>query len=123
MQSTELKWHESTYSNSEGGACVEMSWDWRKSTYSDDSGGNCLEAAAKWRKSAYSDSEGGNCVEVAPAWRKSTYSDAEGASCVEVAHQELTGIHIRDSKCPAGPRLFVSGTAWSAFVSTVRPEA
>ncbi|MEU5236223.1 DUF397 domain-containing protein [Streptomyces lydicus] len=44
---------------------------WRKSTYSDGNGGNCIEVAdhfpgaATWRKSSYSDDNGGNCVEVA----------------------------------------------------------
>ncbi|MET7916149.1 DUF397 domain-containing protein [Streptomyces avermitilis] len=44
---------------------------WRKSTYSDDNGGDCVEVAydfigaARWRKSTYSNGEGGECVEVA----------------------------------------------------------
>ncbi|MGW3495148.1 DUF397 domain-containing protein [Streptomyces sp. NPDC001020] len=37
---------------------------WFKSSYSDDQGGNCLEVALDWHKS--SDSEGSNCLEVAP---------------------------------------------------------
>ncbi|CAM5303054.1 hypothetical protein SALBM135S_04708 [Streptomyces alboniger] len=44
---------------------------WRKSTYSNGQGGDCVEiahdfpGAARWRKSSYSNGEGGNCVEVA----------------------------------------------------------
>lgn len=44
---------------------------WRKSSYSDDNGGECVEVAydfvgaARWRKSTYSNGEGGNCLEVA----------------------------------------------------------
>ncbi|MGW3492232.1 DUF397 domain-containing protein [Streptomyces sp. NPDC001020] len=44
---------------------------WRKSTYSDDNGGDCVEVAhdfpgaARWRKITYSDGNGGSCVEVA----------------------------------------------------------
>ncbi|NEA61127.1 DUF397 domain-containing protein [Streptomyces sp. SID12488] len=44
---------------------------WRKSTFSDDNGGECVEVAydfvgaARWRKSTYSDDNGGSCVEVA----------------------------------------------------------
>ncbi|MFF0724886.1 DUF397 domain-containing protein [Streptomyces sp. NPDC004134] len=38
---------------------------WFKSSYSDSEGGNCIEIALDWRKSSYSGSEGGNCVEVA----------------------------------------------------------
>ncbi|MFG3286895.1 DUF397 domain-containing protein [Streptomyces sp. NPDC048111] len=43
-----------------GNAC------WRKSSYSNADGGNCVEVAeGAWRKSSYSNAEGGNCVEVA----------------------------------------------------------
>lgn len=44
---------------------------WRKSSYSNTDGGQCIEvsddflSAAAWRKSSYSNSEGGACVEVA----------------------------------------------------------
>ncbi|WP_055522957.1 DUF397 domain-containing protein [Streptomyces graminilatus] len=44
---------------------------WRKSSYSNGEGGNCVEVAydfigsARWRKSTYSDGNGGSCVEVA----------------------------------------------------------
>ncbi|MDN3020335.1 DUF397 domain-containing protein [Streptomyces sp. S.PB5] len=44
---------------------------WRKSSYSNGEGGDCVEAAydfpgaARWRKSSYSNGEGGSCVEVA----------------------------------------------------------
>ncbi|MEU1654983.1 DUF397 domain-containing protein [Streptomyces griseofuscus] len=42
-------WLKSSYSNGDGGNCVEIASDfpgaalWRKSTYSNESGGNCLE--------------------------------------------------------------------------------
>jgi hypothetical protein len=38
---------------------------WRKSSYSGSNGGACIEVAEVWRKSSYSASNGGNCVEVA----------------------------------------------------------
>ncbi|MEV0320505.1 DUF397 domain-containing protein [Streptomyces sp. NPDC050658] len=44
---------------------------WRKSSYSNGEGGNCVEiahafpGAARWRKSTYSNGEGGSCLEVA----------------------------------------------------------
>ncbi|SEO19450.1 DUF397 domain-containing protein [Actinacidiphila rubida] len=42
---------------------------WFKSSYSNDQGGNCVEAArltgAEWAKSTYSDNQGGACVEAA----------------------------------------------------------
>lgn len=40
---------------------------WRKSSYSNPDGGECVEVAdAMWRKSSYSNTNGGECVEVAP---------------------------------------------------------
>ncbi|KUM80302.1 DUF397 domain-containing protein [Streptomyces curacoi] len=44
-------WFKSSYSNGEGGNCVEVAYD--------------FPGAARWRKSTYSDGNGGNCVEVA----------------------------------------------------------
>ncbi|AXG79408.1 DUF397 domain-containing protein [Streptomyces paludis] len=38
---------------------------WRRSSYSNQDGGQCVEAAARWRKSTYSNSDGGQCLEVA----------------------------------------------------------
>ncbi|WP_112466279.1 DUF397 domain-containing protein [Streptomyces triticisoli] len=44
---------------------------WRKSSYSNPDGGECIEVsddflnAAAWRKSSYSNTDGGNCIEVA----------------------------------------------------------
>ncbi|MFE0879272.1 DUF397 domain-containing protein [Streptomyces smyrnaeus] len=40
-----LAWFKSSYSGSEGGACLEVAYDWRKSSYSGDEGGACLEVA------------------------------------------------------------------------------
>jgi hypothetical protein len=45
------RWHKSSYSNGDGGNCVEVAShfigaaQWRKSTYSDGNGGSCLEVA------------------------------------------------------------------------------
>ena len=51
-------------------------------------------------------------------WRKSSYS-ANGGNCVEVT--SLPGVvAVRDSKNPDGPRLGVTGSAWSAFVAGIR---
>ena len=38
--------------------------DWRKSSYSSSNGGACVEVGQGWRKSSYSGSDGGACVEV-----------------------------------------------------------
>ncbi|MFG2118378.1 DUF397 domain-containing protein [Streptomyces sp. NPDC048710] len=45
-------WFKSSYSNGDGGDCVEVAGD--------------FPGAALWRKSSYSNEDGGNCVEVAP---------------------------------------------------------
>jgi hypothetical protein len=44
------RWLKSSYSNGEGGSCVEVAYDfpgaaWRKSTHSNGEGGDCLEVA------------------------------------------------------------------------------
>ncbi|ARF56781.1 DUF397 domain-containing protein [Streptomyces gilvosporeus] len=44
-------WRKSSYSNSDGGACIEVSDDFLNS--------------ATWRKSSYSNADGGQCIEVA----------------------------------------------------------
>ncbi|MEJ8657219.1 DUF397 domain-containing protein [Streptomyces sp. MS1.AVA.4] len=44
------RWRTSSYSNGEGGECVEVAYD--------------FPGAAPWRKSTYSNGEGGDCVEV-----------------------------------------------------------
>ncbi|MGA4947024.1 DUF397 domain-containing protein [Streptomyces lydicamycinicus] len=50
---------------------IDLSYvTWRKSSYSNSDGGNCIEVsddlltAATWRKSSYSNSDGGQCIEV-----------------------------------------------------------
>ncbi|MFI9122785.1 DUF397 domain-containing protein [Streptomyces bikiniensis] len=48
-------------------------------------------------------------------WRKSSFSGPEGGDCVEVA-ASLAEIHVRDSKNPAGPRLTLAPTTWTAFL-------
>jgi hypothetical protein len=38
-----VEWRKSSYSNGDGGACVELGW--KKSSYSNASGGTCVELA------------------------------------------------------------------------------
>ncbi|KUN08750.1 toxin [Streptomyces yokosukanensis] len=45
MSIENLTWFKSSYSDGEGGDCVELAYTWRKSTYSDGEGGQCLEVA------------------------------------------------------------------------------
>ncbi|RNG17775.1 DUF397 domain-containing protein [Streptomyces botrytidirepellens] len=89
---------------------------WFKSSYSNSEGGNCVEVALSWRKSSYSNSEGGACVEVAAPWAKSSYSDTQGGNCIEVATCPHT-IHVRDSKLNAGPQLALAPDAWAEFIA------
>ncbi|MFF2190162.1 DUF397 domain-containing protein [Streptomyces sp. NPDC058155] len=44
--STALEWFKSSYSGSEGGACLEVACHWHKSSYSGEEGGACVEVAA-----------------------------------------------------------------------------
>ncbi|MGW2321135.1 DUF397 domain-containing protein [Streptomyces sp. NPDC001680] len=46
MRIENLAWFKSSYSDGEGGDCVELAYIWRKSTYSSGEGGECLEIAA-----------------------------------------------------------------------------
>ena len=89
---------------------------WRKSTYSDGQGGNCVEVAT-WPEGTDSSGSGGECVEVA-AWRKSTHSDGSGGNCVEVV---ATGtVLVRDTTDRDGFALAMPAAAWSAFMATLR---
>jgi hypothetical protein len=101
--------------------------EWVRSSYSDANGGDCVEFSRDfaWLKSSYSDANGGNCVEFSRdlAWLKSSYSDANGGQCLEFS-RALTEPHglvpVRDSKDPDGPALIFPAGGWSAFVSAVK---
>lgn len=43
---TEPAWFKSSYSNTEGGECLEVAYAWRKSSHRDDQGSACVEVAA-----------------------------------------------------------------------------
>ncbi|MDH6575728.1 DUF397 domain-containing protein [Kitasatospora sp. MAP5-34] len=43
--STQLTWFKSSYSNDQGGACIEVAISWVKSSHSGTEGGNCVEVA------------------------------------------------------------------------------
>ncbi|RLL68312.1 DUF397 domain-containing protein [Streptomyces sp. Z26] len=88
---------------------------WFKSSYSNEEGGDCVEVAYSWHTSSYSNEEGGECVEVALPWHRSTYSNEEGGQCVEVAACDCA-VHVRDSKNPDGPTFTATPAAWTAFV-------
>ncbi|MGW6460174.1 DUF397 domain-containing protein [Streptomyces sp. NPDC055078] len=44
--SGKLVWFKSSYSNSKGGACVDVAYAWCKSSYSNSGAGQCVEVAA-----------------------------------------------------------------------------
>ncbi|WP_405457964.1 DUF397 domain-containing protein [Streptomyces sp. NBC_00101] len=44
--STTYTWVKSSYSGSEGGACLEIAHQWQKSSYSSEEGGACVEVSA-----------------------------------------------------------------------------
>ena len=51
------------------------------------------------------------------AWFKSSYSSSgDGTDCVEVAATPNT-VHVRDTKRPDGPRLGLTPSAWTGFLS------
>ncbi|MEU3275725.1 DUF397 domain-containing protein [Streptomyces antibioticus] len=45
MSAAALQWFKSSYSSSEGGACLEVAVSWRKSSHSSSEGGQCVEVA------------------------------------------------------------------------------
>ena len=53
-------------------------------------------------------------------WRKSSHSGNGGSDCVEVASSRTGFVLVRDSKDREGPRLALSGRAWSAFVEKIK---
>ncbi|MFI1621230.1 DUF397 domain-containing protein [Streptomyces lydicus] len=107
-----VTWRKSSYSNQDGGACIEVSDD--------------LLTIASWRKSSYSNPDGGQCVEVsddfltAAAWRKSSYSNQDGGECIEIADGLPALVPVRDSKAPHGPALVFPAVAWASFVTAVK---
>lgn len=50
-------------------------------------------------------------------WIKSSHSSDDGPSCVEVATTASATVHVRDSKIPDGPRLTLTPTTWTTFLS------
>jgi Domain of unknown function (DUF397) len=68
----------------------------------------------EWRKSPYS-TNGGNCVEV-------SVMDREEATAAHKADASRLFV-MRDSKDPAGPRLYFTESEWDAFARGMREGA
>lgn len=54
------------------------------------------------------------------SWRKASYSGNGGGSCVEVGTGLPGKVAVRDSKDREGPKLVVSGPAWSEFIQGIK---
>ena len=94
-----------------------MDMSWRKSSYSTSNGGACVEEGI-WRTSSYSNSNGGDCVEVGP-WRTSSHSTGNGGECVEAASLGAA-VAVRDTKDNgAGPVLRFAPRAWAEFTRSL----
>ena len=52
-------------------------------------------------------------------WRKSSRSDSSGGDCIEVA-DVVTGVAVRDSKDPDGPKLAFGRAAFAALAGDIR---
>jgi hypothetical protein len=68
----------------------------------------------EWRKSPYSNN-GGNCVEV-------SVMDRDKAAAAHKADASRLFV-MRDSKDPAGPRLYFTQSEWDAFARGMREGA
>ncbi|WP_405743730.1 DUF397 domain-containing protein [Streptomyces sp. NBC_01525] len=129
MDLTAAEWIKSSYSDGDGGQCVEFSrtFTWIKSSYSDANGGDCVEFSRSltWAKSSHSDANGGQCLEFSRslAWTKSSHSGGNGGQCLEFS-PALTRAHgivpVRDSKNPDGPALVFPAGHWTAFVAALK---
>ncbi|TDC41009.1 DUF397 domain-containing protein [Actinomadura sp. KC345] len=53
------------------------------------------------------------------AWRKSSHSSGNGGACVELANLP-SGVGVRDSKDPDGPKLVVARDTFSALVADLK---
>ncbi|MFE6165073.1 DUF397 domain-containing protein [Streptomyces sp. NPDC056486] len=75
---------------------------WFKSSYSDSQGGNCIEVALEWHKSSYSDDQGGACVEIATCphtihIRDSKLGDASPTFAVQATAWAQFTAELRDA--------------------------
>ncbi|MFD5514096.1 DUF397 domain-containing protein [Streptomyces sp. NPDC127051] len=66
-----------------------------------------------------------NHQDQAITWVKSSYSSGDGGQCVEttLCNGPTRAIHVRDSKCPAGPILRMSVGAFNGLVELARADS
>ncbi|ONK14059.1 DUF397 domain-containing protein [Streptomyces sp. MP131-18] len=111
-------WVKSSYSDGDGGQCVEMSHALAGSGVvpvrdSKSPAGILLFRAGGWSSFVDAVKEG--------EWAKSSYSGGDGGECVEVSRSFAGSgvVPVRDSKSPAGVVVFPAG-GWSSFVEAVK---
>jgi hypothetical protein len=102
---------------------------WRKSSYSNAQGGDCVEVADGFtgvvpiRDSKHphhpalvvTDGAWGAFVQ----WRKSSHSNTQGGDCVEVGTGLPGLVPVRDSKDPARAGLVVRDRTWNVFLGSL----
>ncbi|KOV74324.1 toxin [Streptomyces sp. NRRL WC-3723] len=92
---------------------------WRKSSYSNPDGGECLEVSDDLLLGV--PVRAGDATDM--TWRKSSYSNPDGGNCLEVSDDLSPAVPVRDSKAPDGPALLFAAGSWSSFVGAVRTGA
>src|SRR5712691_1185692 len=81
----DITWRKSSYSTSNGGACIEVG-TWRKSSYSTSNGGNCVEVAATpWATSPPGGAKASDRTEAAAPWVTSPHCCSKGGDRAEAA--------------------------------------
>jgi hypothetical protein len=109
-------WVKSSYSQGDGGQCVEVALGFAGAVPVRDSkapDGDVLRfSAAGW--SAFVSSLR------TPMFTKSSYSGGDGGECVEVALGLAGVVPVRDSKVPDGGTLLFPVGGWAAFVRSLR---
>ncbi|MFG2114582.1 DUF397 domain-containing protein [Streptomyces sp. NPDC048718] len=80
---------------------------WRKSSYSNADGGQCLEVSddlllhASWRKSSYSNADGGECLEVADGLPLVPVRDSKNPDRPALVFPATAwGAFVKGIKCP-----------------------
>jgi hypothetical protein len=108
-------WIRSSYSQGDGGQCVEVATALADVVPVRDSKapdrGALLFPVAGWSAFVRSLS--------APTFTKSSYSGGDGGECVEVALGFASGVPVRDSKAQDRAMLCFSRAGWSSFVCSL----
>jgi hypothetical protein len=112
---------------------------WIRSSYSQGDGGQCVEVATALAdvvpvRDSKAPDRGALLFPVAgwsafvrslrtPTFTKSSYSGGDGGQCVEVALGLAGAVPVRDSKAPDRAVLSFPAAGWTSFVRSVRGGA